>query len=426
MRDLTDAYSVGFILNPNAKPGAAYDDRLRAVLGETGLDEARGEIASWPGYAPTPLVALPGLAAAAGLGRIWYKDEGPRFGLGSFKALGGAYAVCRLLRRQVAARRGAAGLSTADLLSGRYREILSNITVCTATDGNHGRSVAWGARTFGCRCAIYIHATVSARRERAMADLGAVVQRISGNYDDSVRQAAADAEANGWFVVSDTSYEGYTEIPRDVMHGYMLMADEAIAQLPDESPPSHVFVQGGVGGLAAAVCTRFWLRYGAERPRFFVVEPERAACIFESAKAGRRIAVTGALDTVMAGLAAGEVSLLAWEILRAGVDGFMVVPDNAAVALMRLLAQGVADDPPLVAGESAVAGLAGALGALQEATLAERLGLGPESRVLVFGSEGATDPELYLKIVGRPAGAVAAASEQGRASRGDRRSVAQG
>ena len=409
MHDLTDAYPVELILNPNFDAGAAYDDRLRAVLDEAGLEEARQEIASWPGYDPTPLVALPELAAAAGLGEVWYKDEGPRFGLGSFKALGGAYAVCRLLRRQVAARTGEAEPTTAELLSGRYRDVLSGITVCTATDGNHGRSVAWGAQTFGCRCAIYIHATVSEGRKRAMEDLGAVVHRIEGNYDDSVRQAAADAEAKGWFVVSDTSYEGYTEIPRDVMHGYMVMADEAIAQLPEAAPPTHVFLQGGVGGLAAAVCARFWLNHGTARPRFFVVEPERAACIFESAKAGRRVAVTGALDTVMAGLAAGEVSLLAWEILRAGIEGFLTVPDRAAEALMRVLAQGIDGDPPLVAGESAVAGLAGALGALQDDALVERLGLGPNSRVLVFGSEGATDPELYRKIVGRPAEAVAAA-----------------
>lgn len=408
MQDLTYAYPVEFISNRNFSADAAYDYQLRAVLGEPGLEEARSEIGSWPGYAPTPLVALPGLAAAAGLAEVWYKDEGPRFGLGSFKALGGAYAVCRLLRRQVATATGAADIPTAELTSGRHREILSGITVCTATDGNHGRSVAWGARAFGCRCVIYIHATVSEGRKRAMEDLGAEVQRVAGNYDDSVRQAAADAEDKGWFVVSDTSYPGYMDIPRDVMHGYMVMADEAIAQLPDAAPPSHIFLQGGVGGLAAAVCAGFWLRYGSARPRLFLVEPERAACIFESAKAGRRVTVTGALDTVMAGLAAGEVSLLAWEVLWAGAEGFMTVPDRAAEALMRLLADGVDGDPPLVAGESAVAGLAGALAALHDRALAGRLGLGPESRVLVFGSEGATDPELYQRIVGRAPEAVRA------------------
>ena len=403
MTDRIDTYPVQFIQNSNASCDAVYGKELKAVLNGEGLDAARREIASWPDYAPTPLVGLPGLAAATRLGQVWYKDEGPRFGLGSFKALGGAYAVCCLLRREVAARTGTAEVGTADLLSGQYRDILSEITVCTATDGNHGRSVAWGARTFGCRCAIYIHATVSGGRKRAMEDFGAAVHRIEGNYDDSVRQAAADAEANGWFVVSDTSYEGYTEIPRDVMHGYMLMADEVLQQLPEGTAPTHVFVQGGVGGLGAAVCARFWLQYGALRPRFFVVEPEAAACIFESARAGQLVTVIGALDTMMAGLAAGEVSLLAWEILRAGADGFMTVPDSAAEALMRLLARGVEGDPPLVAGESAVAGLAGALGAGSDAALAERRELGPDSRVLVFGTEGATDPKLYREIVGRAA-----------------------
>ncbi len=410
MRDRTEDYTVEFMFNNSFQSDVPYHDELRAVLNETGLEVARAEIAAWPGYAPTPLIALPGLAAAAGFAELWYKDEGPRFRLGSFKALGGAYAVCRLLRRQVAERIGCADVSTAALLSGEYREILSDITVCTATDGNHGRSVAWGARSFGCRCVIYIHATVSEGRKRAMEDLGAVVQRVSGNYDDSVHRIAADAETNGWFVVSDTAYEGYADIPRDVMHGYMVMADEAIAQLPDGAPPSHIFLQGGVGGLAAAVCATFWLRYGSARPRHFVVEPERAACIFESVKAGRRVTVTGALDTVMAGLAAGEVSLLAWEILRAGVEGFMTVPDHTAEALMRLLADGVGSDPPVVAGESAVAGLAGALGSLSDPALAKRIGLGPESRVLVFGSEGATDAELYQEIVGRAPEDVGAGS----------------
>ena len=280
----------------------------------------------------------------------------------------------------------------------------ADITVCTATDGNHGRSVAWGARTCGCRAVIYIHATVSEGRKAAMEAFGAEVRRVAGNYDDSVRQAASDATANGWFVVSDTSYDGYLEIPRDVMHGYAVMAEEAIAQLP--SSPSHVFVQGGVGGLAAAILAPFWWRLGAARPRFVVVEPETAACLYASAEAGRPAVVPGDLDTVMAGLAAGEVSLLAWEILEAGADGFMTVNDESARILMRRLAEGRDGDPPIVAGESAVAGLAGALAARQDPAMREQLGLGPESRVLVFGTEGATDPALYQEIVGRPSEAV--------------------
>ncbi len=162
-----------------------------------------------------------------------------------------------------------------------------------------------------------------------------------------------------------------------------------------------MFVQGGVGGLAAAVCARLWQHYGAARPRYLLVEPEKAACFFASAQAGRPTAVTGGLDTVMGGLAAGEVSILAWRVLWAGADAFLTIPDRAALDLMRLLAAGARGDAPVVAGESAVAGLAGALGALQNPALAKALGLGPDSRILVFGTEGATDPELYQKIVGR-------------------------
>ena len=408
MYEITNPYKVQLTKNTKATRGSAYSTELRSILNSEGLEQARGEITSWPNYEPTPLIALPGLAAGGGLKQIWYKDEGPRFGLGSFKALGGAYAVRRLLGREVARRAEVPNVTTAELISGRFRSQIEEITVCTATDGNHGRSVAWGAQTFGCRCVIYIHATVSEGRKRAMENFGATVVRVSGNYDDSVHQAAADAEAQGWFVVSDTSYDGYMEIPRDVMHGYMLMADEVMTQLPPDEVPSHVFVQGGVGGLAAAVFAAFWLRFAAERPRFIVVEPEQAACLYESARAGRPVAVTGALDTVMAGLAAGEVSQLAWTILSAGTEAFMTVPDQAALALMRLLADGVEGDPPIVAGESAVAGLAAALQARNEATLSEALRLDGNSRVLVFGTEGATDPELYREIVGRGAEEVRA------------------
>ena len=401
---------VGLVHKPNASAQTVYGPALEAILSEAGFEAARREIASWPGYAPTPLRRLSGLAASAGLGDVWYKDEGGRFGLGSFKALGGAYAVCRLLQREVAARGGPAPITSAELRAGRYRDMVHGITVCAATDGNHGRSVAWGARLFGCRCVIYIPDAVSHGRERAMARYGAEVRRIDGSFDDAVRQADQDAAATGWFVIADTTYSGYTEVPRDVMHGYTVMVEEAIQQLPDGAPPSHVFVQVGGGGLAAAVCARLWQRYGAARPRFILVEPEMAACFFASAEAGHPVAVPGELDTVMGGLAVGQASILAWELLWAGADDFLTVPDPAALEVMCLLAAGARGDAPVVAGESAVAGLAGALGARQDPALAEALGLGPESRILVFGTEGATDPELYEQIVGRPPEDVAAAA----------------
>lgn len=392
---------LGHVHNPNAASDRPYGAALEAILSPAGFEAARREIAGWPGYMPTPLRRLSGLAEAAGVAEIWYKDEGGRFGLGSFKALGGAYAVGRVLAREVAARCGEDAVTSAQLRAGRYRDLVSRVTVCAATDGNHGRSVSWGAQLFGCRCVIYIPDAVSAGRQRAMERYGAEVRRIDGTFDDAVRKADEEATARGWFVVADTTYPGYTEVPRDVMHGYGVMAAETIAQCPAEAPPSHVFVQGGVGGLAAAVCARLWQHYGAARPRFHVVEPEAAACFFASARVGRPVAVAGDLETVMGGLAAGECSMLAWELLWTGADDFLTVPDSAACDVMRLLSRGPAGDPPVVAGESAVAGLAGALAALQHSDIAAALGLGPGSRLLVFGTEGATDPELYRQIVGR-------------------------
>lgn len=384
--------------NPHARTGT-IGPRQRAVLSPAGFAAAKAEISSWPGYAETPLLALDGLAAAAGLHSLWYKHEGGRFGIGSFKALGGAYAVCRLLKAEL--KRRGIDASTGDLVARKYADAVAAITVTCATDGNHGRSVAWGAQIFGCACVIYIHKTVSVGRADAIAAYGARVLRVDGNYDDAVRQAAVDAAAKGWFVVSDTSYPGYMEVPRDVMQGYTVMAAEAFAQLPKGTVPSHIFLQGGVGGMAAAVAAQAWETYGAARPRIVVVEPENAACLFESAVAGHPVTVHGDLDTVMAGLACGEVSLLAWEILDEVADDFLIIPDSAAVAVMKLLADGVGGDKAFVAGESAVAGLAGALASEEVPDIAAKLGLGPNSKVLIFGSEGATDPETYTQLVGR-------------------------
>lgn len=404
--------------NPLADPAAAYGEDLKAILSLARFAEAKAEIASWPGYGPTPLIELPGLARAAGIGQIWYKDEGGRFGLGSFKALGGAFAVYKLLAGEVARRAGVKRPSATELIAGRHRDIARQITVATATDGNHGRSVAWGAGMFGARAMIYIHATVSEGRRDAIAAYGAEIVRIKGNYDDSVHQVAADAARRGWFVISDTSYEGYRQVPCDVMQGYTVMADEAMAQLPAGERPSHVFVQGGVGGLAAAMLAQMWERWGARaardagagRPRFIAVEPDRADCLYQSALAGRPAKTTGDLETLMAGLAAGEVSLAAWDILVRGCDDFLVIPDAAAVQAMTLLARGVGGDRPVVGGEAGVGGLAGLLAAAGDPQARHALGLDGAARVLIVGSEGDTDPALYLKIVGRTGDDVRAAA----------------
>ena len=370
---------------------------------------AQRELTQWQGYAVTPLHSLPALAQAMGVASVHYKDEGSRFGLGSFKALGGAYAVARLLCRELGAQLGRT-LTTQDLLTPELRALCGGITVTCATDGNHGRSVAWGAQLFGCQCVIYIHATVSEGRKEAIAQYGAQVVRTAGNYDDAVRQADLDAKQYGRFVISDTSYPGYMEVPRDVMQGYQLMVEEAAQQLPER--PTHIFVQAGVGGLAAAVCGYFWERDAGDRPIYVVVEPDKADCLTQSAKAGQLTAVTGDIDTLMAGLACGEVSHLAWEILEKGTDAFCVIPDDAAVAAMRLLAHPLGNDPVIVAGESAVAGVAAAIAASQSDAARQTLGLNADSRILFFGSEAATDPALYEQLVGESAEAVAARAKE--------------
>jgi diaminopropionate ammonia-lyase len=362
------------------------------VLPDGGFRRARAEIESWPGYQRTPLVPLPDVAERARLGAVFYKDEGPRFGLGSFKALGGAYAVQKLLTTELARRDVAPNATAAALESGEHKAATAAITVTCATDGNHGRSVAWGAQRFGCRCVIYVHEGVSQGRRDAIARYGAEIRVVPGNYDDAVRRCAHDAEREAWFVVSDTSWPGYTEVPRDVMQGYRLMAEEAADQL--DAPPTHVFVPGGVGGVAAAVSVQMRARYGSAA-KVIVAEPEKAACLLASAEAGEAVTVPGDLDTLMAGLACGEPSLLAWQELERGAFAFMAVQDDSAVDCMKLLARRT---PKVVAGESAVAGLAALLLAARDPFARGILGLEPDSRVLLFGTEGATDPGTYARL----------------------------
>ncbi len=353
------------------------------ILPTGGFRRAKAEIGSWEGYAPTPLRDLPEWAASAGIAILRMKDEATRFGLGSFKALGGAYAVVNLLSSELARRGIALAASSIDLATGRYRSDTRKLTVTCATDGNHGRSVAWAAQRFHCRCVIFVHEHVSQARVDAIAAFGAEIRTVPGTYDDAVREAARQAEAEGWMIASDTSWPGYTEVPRDIMQGYRIIVDEAADQWLGP-PPTHVFVQGGVGGVAAAVSVHIRLRF-QPAPVLIVVEPDRAACLFASAEAGALTAIDGALDTVMAGLACGEPSLLAWDELARGAAAFMTIPDEAALETMRLL-----ENRQIMAGESGVAGLAGCMLAAASPTERTLLGLGPESRVLVFNTEGRT------------------------------------
>ncbi len=406
--ELMNVDGVRAMRNPSAAPvSEPYGPVRSEILNDAGFSAAQREICQWPGYAPTPLQALPALAKRLGLASVHYKDEGERFGLKSFKALGGAYAVYRLLAQAIARRNGGEPVRAADVLSGRWRDVVKDITVTCATDGNHGRSVAWGAQLFGCRCVIYIHATVSEGRGAAIAKYGAEVIRVPGNYDDSVRHADAQAKANGWTVVSDTTYEGYRKIPIDVMHGYGVMSREIVEQYGD-TPPTHVLVQAGVGALAASVAAAFWLAWGERRPKMVIVEPTEADCYLQSAQAGKPVAVTGALDTVMAGLACGEVSPAAWEIVSTAADSYVAIDDHYALDGVRLFANPEGGDPAIVSGETGATGLGALLAAREHPQLATLMELGADSRVLLLGSEGDTDPEIYKQITGRSANEVRA------------------
>ena len=378
-------YPFRILPNPRGRASAI------TVLSTAGFRRAKAEITSWSGYKPTPLRDLPDIARRTGLAAIKLKDEATRFGLQSFKALGGAYAVGALLLNELARTGAAPGADTADLEAGTHRQMTERITVTCATDGNHGRAVAWAARRFHARCVVFIHGSVSPARADAIARYGAEIRRVPGTYDDAVREAARQADTQHWHVVSDTSWPGYTEIPRTIMQGYRLMADEAADQWTGD-PPTHVFIQGGVGGVAAAVSIQMRARF-RPAPALTVVEPDRAACLLASAELGERTAIPDDLDTVMAGLACGEPSLLAWQELDRAATAFMAIPDDAAVDAMRVLArQGVES------GESGAAGLAGLLLAAADPAVRASLGLNGESRVLAFSTEGATDAALYAKL----------------------------
>lgn len=383
--------------NSNVKPDTLYPQHLKEIISVDSANKAVKEIQQWPNYSVTPLHSLTALAADAHIANLWYKDESQRFSLKSFKALGGAFAVARQLQKMIRKDYGNK-TSIRELLDGRWKEQAGKITISCATDGNHGRSVAWGCQIFGCNCVIYIHSDVSEGRKQAMEAFDAQVIRIEGNYDDSVRQADQDAKTHGRFIVSDTSYPGYTEIAKDVCLGYTAMLIEIVNQLEGKIP-THVFIQGGVGGLASAVCGYFWDLWGTGRPRIILVEPEQANCLQESCRAGKAVTVKGSLDTRMAGLACGEVSLLAWEILSIGADDFLTLSEDAVPETMRMLAVGYKGDPQLEAGESAVPGIAALALACNSEEYRKQLGLNADSKVLVFGTEGATDPELYQKLI---------------------------
>ncbi len=349
-------------------------------------ESAFHEISQWPGYAPTPLVNLRGLALRVGVGNVWCKDEGPRFGLGSFKAVGGAYAVFRHLARKLEALGHALPATLAELRNPKYRAALGEITVTCATAGNHGRAVAWGAQLCGCSSVVFIPAGAGESRAAALAALGARVITVRGSYDDALAAAIDASAANGWDLISDTSAGASEAIAADVMAGYGVIFREVAAALPIGEELTHVFVQAGVGSLAAAACS-FASRISARAPTVIVVEPDSAACLAASANAGALTHLDTPIDTIMGGLACAAPSPLAWKAIAPVARFYISISDDATREAMTLLECGEDGDSALPSGPSGAAGVAGLLAACEHASTRKEFGLTASSSVLVISTE---------------------------------------
>ena len=357
---------------------------------------ARAFHSSFPQYAPTPLAELSALAAQMGLKSLLVKDESQRFGLNAFKVLGGSYAIAR----HIAARLGLRPeeMTFAALRSDAARAALGNAVFFTATDGNHGRGVAWTARELGCRAVVRMPKGTAKSRVENIRALGAEVTVEDCNYDGCVRLAARQArETAGGVLVQDTAWPGYTQTPLWIMQGYLTMALEADEQMV--APPTHIFLQAGVGSMAAAVAAYFRQAHPQNPPKIILVEPAAADCFFRSAANGEITAVTGEMRTMMAGLACGEPSPIAWDILKRLTAAYLSCEDAAAARGMRALARPLAGDKAIVSGESGASTLGALLDAAADEKAREALGLDGNARVLLFSTEGDTDPVNYRRVL---------------------------
>lgn len=387
------------VLRPRGqRPGA---DLTLTSPGEA--EKARRFHSGLPGYAPTPLVSLDGLAHSLGVSKIWIKDESKRFGLNAFKALGGSYAMARCLSEKLG--KPLEEMSFEELCAPAARRALGDITFVTATDGNHGRGVAWAARLLGQKAVVYMPKGSAAERLENIRAQGAQAEITEYNYDDAVRLANRMAEEHGWILIQDTAWPGYEEIPAHIMQGYTTLAAETLQQLEEQGAerPTHLFLQAGVGSFAGAMLGSFVNAWGKDSPVTCIVEPDRAACLFQSAKAGEICPVTGEMDSMMAGLCCGEPCTISWEIIRAWADAFLACPDEYAALGMRLMGRPVQGDQAVTSGESGAVGVGVLSAILHEEALHDlcwTLGLGPDSRVLCISTEGDTDQENYRRILG--------------------------
>ena len=342
-------------------------------LSKNDIDEAYSSISNWENYTSTPLIELNKLSRELNLNKIFYKDESKRFDLKSFKALGGAYAVEKITKGN------------------------KDIVVATATAGNHGRSVAWGAKRLGLKCKIFISEFVSEARGQAMADLGADIIKVKGNYEKSLIECIKQSTENNWQIVQDVAWKDYMVVPKYTMAGYTVMMKEIVDQIKNDQI-THIILQAGVGGMAGAMVAGI-ARYLENVPETIIVEPDSAACVMESIKTGKIEKIDIKRESLMGGMSCGEVSLVPWQILKNSVKFCISLPDDDIAKTMKLLGNSGFSDEKIIAGENSAPGVISLITSCADDKIKERLQLNSKSNVLVIGCEGDTDREMYQKLI---------------------------
>ena len=348
-------------------------NKILSSLSKKDIDSAYLSISSWEGYSPTPLIELDKLSKELNLNKIFYKDESKRFDLKSFKALGGAYAVEKVSNGN------------------------KDIVVATATAGNHGRSVAWGARRLGLKCKIFISEFVSDARGQAMADLGADVVKVKGNYENSLIECIKQSTNYNWQIVQDVAWKDYMIVPKYTMAGYTVMMKEIVDQI-NKDEITHIILQAGVGGMAGAMVTGI-ARYLDNVPTTITVEPDSAACVLESIKSGKIEKIDIKRESLMGGMSCGEVSLVPWEILKNSVKYCISLPDDDIAKTMKLLGNGNLSNDKIVAGENSAPGVISLIASCEDEKIKEKMKLNKDSNILLIGCEGDTDQEMYQKLI---------------------------
>ena len=356
----------------NEKNNFSKNDIL-SVLPKQDIDVAYKTISSWDNYSPTPLISLNKLSEKLKLNKIFYKDESKRFHLKSFKALGGSYAVEKVTKGN------------------------KEIVISTATAGNHGRSVAWGSKKLGLKCKIFISEHVSESRAEVMRNFGADVIRVKGNYENSLNECIKQSNQNNWQIVQDVAWQDYKLIPKLTMAGYSVMMKEISEQINNQQI-SHVILQAGVGGMAAAMVAGI-ARYLNHVPKIIIVEPESAACVLESIKTGKIEKISIEKESLMGGMSCGEVSLVPWQILKNSVSHCVTVSDDYISKTVKFLANCEFSDEKIIGGECSTPGIVSLVGLCNDVEIKKKINLNEDSNVLLFGCEGDADEELYQKLL---------------------------